>query len=173
MANSMLNSSTIKIEYSIIIIKETLNNNWTRKFLSLKQIIMPEYENFWQFLQAPVDDTQEIHQTRFPMPHYIDAEQGRSQVSSTHFQQHRIFYISLSACKTNEELHILHSSPNIIRHIKLRRMRWVGHVACMGEERNEYKIWWESQKERDHLDDHSAVGRMGSESILGRLVEGV
>jgi hypothetical protein len=33
------------------------------------------------------------------------------------------------------ELHNLYSSPNIIRQIKSRRMRWVGHVACMGEER--------------------------------------
>jgi hypothetical protein len=38
-------------------------------------------------------------------------------------------------CKLhNEELHILYSSPNIIRQIKLRRMRWAEHVACMGEE---------------------------------------
>jgi hypothetical protein len=36
----------------------------------------------------------------------------------------------------NEELHNLYSSPNIIRHIKSRRMRWVGHVARMGEERS-------------------------------------
>jgi hypothetical protein len=35
----------------------------------------------------------------------------------------------------NEELHILYSSPNIIRKIKSRRMRWAGHVARMGEER--------------------------------------
>jgi hypothetical protein len=34
----------------------------------------------------------------------------------------------------NEELHILYSSPNIIRQIKSRRMRWAGHVARMGEE---------------------------------------
>jgi hypothetical protein len=33
----------------------------------------------------------------------------------------------------NEELHILYS-PNIIRQIKLRRVRWAGHVARMGEE---------------------------------------
>jgi hypothetical protein len=33
----------------------------------------------------------------------------------------------------NEELHILYSSPNIIRQIKSRRMRWAGHVARMGE----------------------------------------
>jgi hypothetical protein len=40
----------------------------------------------------------------------------------------------------NEELHILYSSPNIIRQIKSRRMRWAGHVACMEEERNVYKV---------------------------------
>jgi hypothetical protein len=34
----------------------------------------------------------------------------------------------------NEELHILYSSPNIIRQIKSRRMRWAGHVARMGED---------------------------------------
>jgi hypothetical protein len=33
-----------------------------------------------------------------------------------------------------EELHNLYSSPNIIRQIKSRRMRWVGYVARMGEE---------------------------------------
>jgi hypothetical protein len=32
----------------------------------------------------------------------------------------------------NEELHNLYSSPSIIRIIKSRRMRWVGHVARMG-----------------------------------------
>jgi hypothetical protein len=40
----------------------------------------------------------------------------------------------------NEELHILCSSPNIIRPIKSRRMRWAGHVAHMGEERNVYRV---------------------------------
>ena len=35
----------------------------------------------------------------------------------------------------NEELNGLYSSPNIVRVIKSRRMRWVGHVAHMGEER--------------------------------------
>jgi hypothetical protein len=33
----------------------------------------------------------------------------------------------------NEELHNLYSSPSIIRIMKSRRMRWVGHVARMGE----------------------------------------
>jgi hypothetical protein len=40
----------------------------------------------------------------------------------------------------NEELHNLYSSPNIIRMIKSRRMRWAGHVAQMGETRNVYRI---------------------------------
>lgn len=47
---------------------------------ALKYQDMPEYENFKQLLQAPVDDAQEILQTRFPMPRYIDTEQGGSQV---------------------------------------------------------------------------------------------
>ena len=34
----------------------------------------------------------------------------------------------------NKELNHLYSSPNIVRVIKPRRMRWAGHVACMGEE---------------------------------------
>uniref|UniRef100_A0A3B3RWC5 Protein transport protein SEC23 n=1 Tax=Paramormyrops kingsleyae TaxID=1676925 RepID=A0A3B3RWC5_9TELE len=40
---------------------------------------MPEYENFKQLLHAPLDDAQEILQTRFPMPRYIDTEHGGSQ----------------------------------------------------------------------------------------------
>lgn len=41
---------------------------------------MPEYENFKHLLQAPLDDAQEILQTRFPMPRYIHTEHGGSQV---------------------------------------------------------------------------------------------
>jgi hypothetical protein len=40
----------------------------------------------------------------------------------------------------SEELHILYSSPNIIRQIKSWRMRWAEHVARMGEERNVYSV---------------------------------
>jgi hypothetical protein len=39
-----------------------------------------------------------------------------------------------------EELHSLYSSPNIIRMIKSRRMRWAGHVARMGGNRNAYSV---------------------------------
>jgi hypothetical protein len=40
----------------------------------------------------------------------------------------------------NDELHSLYSSPNIVRVIKSRRMRWAGHVARMGEGRCVYRV---------------------------------
>jgi hypothetical protein len=40
----------------------------------------------------------------------------------------------------NEELRDLYSSPSIIRIMKSRRMRWMGHVARMGEKRNAYRL---------------------------------
>jgi len=38
------------------------------------------------------------------------------------------------------ELHNLYASPNIIRVIKSRRMRWAWHMTSIGELRNAYKI---------------------------------
>ncbi|KAJ4436360.1 hypothetical protein ANN_18992 [Periplaneta americana] len=40
----------------------------------------------------------------------------------------------------NGELHALYSSRDIIRNIKATRLRWVGHVARMGESRNAYRV---------------------------------
>jgi hypothetical protein len=40
----------------------------------------------------------------------------------------------------NDELHDLYSSPNIVRVIKSRRMRWAGHVARMEEGRGVYRV---------------------------------
>ena len=40
----------------------------------------------------------------------------------------------------NEELNYLYCSPNMVRVIKSRRMRWAGHVARMGERRGIYKV---------------------------------
>jgi len=39
-----------------------------------------------------------------------------------------------------EELNDLYSSPNNVRVIKPRRMRWAGHVARMGEESGVYRV---------------------------------
>jgi hypothetical protein len=56
----------------------------------------------------------------------------------------------------------LYSSPDIIRQIKSRRMRWAGHVARMGEGRNLYTVFVESSKEKDNLDVKGVDGRLGS-----------
>jgi hypothetical protein len=40
----------------------------------------------------------------------------------------------------NDKLHRLYSSPNIVRVIKSRRMRWAGHVARMGKGRGVYRV---------------------------------
>ena len=40
----------------------------------------------------------------------------------------------------NAELHALYSSPNIIRNLQSRRLRWAGHVACMEQSRNAYRV---------------------------------
>ena len=42
--------------------------------------------------------------------------------------------------KLHNELNDLYSSPNIVRVIKSRRMRWAGHVACMGERKGIYRV---------------------------------
>jgi hypothetical protein len=54
----------------------------------------------------------------------------------------------------NDELHSLYSSPNIVRAIKSRRMRWTGHEARMGKGRGVYRV---------------LVGRPEVERPLGRL----
>jgi hypothetical protein len=40
----------------------------------------------------------------------------------------------------NEELNDVYSLPNIVRVVKSRRMKWVGHVACMGEETRVHRL---------------------------------
>jgi len=40
----------------------------------------------------------------------------------------------------NEELNDLYCSPNIVRVIKSRKMRWAGHLARMGEGRGMYRV---------------------------------
>jgi hypothetical protein len=68
----------------------------------------------------------------------------------------------------NDELHSLHSSPNIVRVIKSRRLRWTGHVARMGEGRDVYRVLIGSPKVRDHWEDLGVSGRITLSWTLGR-----
>jgi hypothetical protein len=65
----------------------------------------------------------------------------------------------------NEELRDLYSSQNIIRVIKSRRMRWVGHIARMGEKRSVYRILVGRPEGRRPLGKPSVDGRI----ILKRI----
>jgi hypothetical protein len=62
----------------------------------------------------------------------------------------------------NEELYALYSSPNIIRVIKSRRLRWTERVARMGERRGEVHtgFWWETLMEGNHLRGSAVDGRI-------------
>jgi hypothetical protein len=58
----------------------------------------------------------------------------------------------------NDYLHSLYSSPNIVRVIKSKRMRWAGHVARMREVFTGF--WLGSPKVRDHREDLGVGGRI-------------
>jgi hypothetical protein len=73
----------------------------------------------------------------------------------------------------NEELHNLYSSPDIIRQIKSRRMKWSGMWHTWERSEKCTRFWWENPKERDHSQDQRVDGRIESEWILGRLAVGV
>jgi hypothetical protein len=49
----------------------------------------------------------------------------------------------------NEKLHDLYSSPNIVRVIKSRRMRWAGHLARMGRREAYIGFWRGNLRERE------------------------
>jgi hypothetical protein len=53
----------------------------------------------------------------------------------------------------DDELHSLYSSPNIVRVIKSRRMRWAGHVARVGRGEVFTGFWLGGPKVRDHWED--------------------
>jgi hypothetical protein len=68
----------------------------------------------------------------------------------------------------NDELYNLYSSPNIVRVIKSRRMRWARHVARMGEGRGVYRVLLGGLKVRHHWEDLVVGGRITLKWILGR-----
>jgi hypothetical protein len=58
----------------------------------------------------------------------------------------------------NDELHNLYSSPNVVRVIKSRRMRWTEHVGRMGEVFTGF--WLGGPKGRDNWEDLGLGGRI-------------
>ena len=75
----------------------------------------------------------------------------------------------------NEELNELYCSPNIVRVIKWRRMRWAGNVACMGEWRGLYRVWWEDPSQPLHgsaaVSVHCTKSCIYSQKVLLRMGE--
>jgi hypothetical protein len=65
----------------------------------------------------------------------------------------------------NGELHDLYSSPNIVREIKSRRMRWTGHVARMGRREACIGFWW------GKLEGKRPMG-CGGPGVGGRIILG-
>jgi hypothetical protein len=67
----------------------------------------------------------------------------------------------------NDELHNLYSSPNIVRVIKSRRMRWAEHVAGVGKGEMFTGFWLGDPKLRDHWEDLGVGGRRTLSWTLG------
>ena len=72
-------------------------------------------------------------------------QKGKFSVDTTFTGVLRPYYLVLGGTGEwrrlhNEELNDLYCSPNIVRVIKTRRMRWAGHVARMSEERGVYRV---------------------------------
>jgi hypothetical protein len=66
----------------------------------------------------------------------------------------------------------LYSLPNIVRVVKSRRMRWAGHVASMGEDRDVHRVLVGRLRERGHWGDQDLDGRIILRCIFRKL-EGV
>jgi hypothetical protein len=60
----------------------------------------------------------------------------------------------------NEGLHDLYRSPNIVRVIESRRVRWAGHVVGMRRGEVCAGFWWGNVRERHNLGDPGIEGRI-------------
>ena len=73
----------------------------------------------------------------------------------------------------NEELNVLSCSPNIVRVIKSRRMRWARHVARMGRGEACTGFWWGNLGERDQWGDPGLDGRIRIKMIFRKWDVGI
>jgi len=71
------------------------------------------------------------------------------------------------------ELDDIYCSQNIIRVIKWRRKRWVGHVARMGTGEAYKEFWLGNLRERDHLEDSDVGGKTLLKCIFKYWDEGM
>jgi hypothetical protein len=94
----------------------------------------------------------------FRQPHDTEVSKKLPSVQAVLKNWIRLFkfaekYYYSSCSQHNEELNDLYSSPNIVRVIKSRRMRWAGYVAHMGEERGVYRVLVGKPEGGDHWGD--------------------
>jgi hypothetical protein len=68
----------------------------------------------------------------------------------------------------NDELHSLYSSPNIVRVIKLMRIKWAGQWHAWGRGEVLTRFWLGGPKTRDHWEDLGISGRIILRWTLGR-----
>jgi hypothetical protein len=68
----------------------------------------------------------------------------------------------------NDELHSVYCSPNIVRVIKSRRLRWAGHMARMGRGEVFTGFWLGGPKGKDHWEDIGVGGMITLKWTLGR-----
>jgi len=71
----------------------------------------------------------------------------------------------------NEELNDLHCSSYIVQVIKLRRVRWAEHLACMGVRRGVYRVLVGKPERIDHLEDSGMDGWVLLRWIFGKWDE--
>ena len=121
----------------------------------------------------------------FPNPHIlVTATRLTVTYSKTQASSSRSGYLRIFGPKRDEvtgewrKLHNgqrndLYSSPNIVRVIKSRRMRWAGRVARVVKRRGVYRVLMGNRRERDHLRDPGVDGRTILRWILRKWDVGV
>jgi len=72
----------------------------------------------------------------------------------------------------NKDFHDLYSSPNTIREIKSRGMRWAGHVAGMGKVKVRMVLWLGDLTERNNMEDLDVDGKNVLRGILSLNLSG-